>query len=196
MDPDFDIPSSERPAYLEWSVWRAFLAINRIVNPPFDSRKFRIDRDFKPIGNAPGGNADLIFEFEDFILVVEVTLLTTYRQASAELVGVQRHVYTIAKNAPTDKQVFCLFLAPSITNMVGRDFKKAVYEDNDGNILNLTIIPVTLRTFIELFKNMFEEGKPDANSIKEKILLCKERADEEMTTTAWLEQIENIFLPK
>ena len=34
-DIEVEIPRGEGPAYLEWAVWRAFLAINKLKNPPF-----------------------------------------------------------------------------------------------------------------------------------------------------------------
>jgi hypothetical protein len=125
-DIEVEIPRGEGPAYLEWAVWRAFLAINKLKNPPFESRKFKVDRDFLPTSHAPGNGPDLVFEFASYVLVVEVTLLTSDRQATAEQVGVRRHVYEIAKNAK-DKPVYCLFLAPSIKNETARDFRKASY---------------------------------------------------------------------
>lgn len=40
------IPRDERPAYLEWILWRAFLAIDTLVNKPYEVRSFKIDQDF------------------------------------------------------------------------------------------------------------------------------------------------------
>ncbi len=58
------------PAYFEWVLWRAFLAINSLANKPYEARRYKIDQDFLPVGTAPGGGPDLIFEFEDFVIVV------------------------------------------------------------------------------------------------------------------------------
>ena len=57
---DFDI--DDRPAYLEWTAWRAFLAINDLVSPPHISRRFRLDQDFFPLGCAPGGGPDMTLD--------------------------------------------------------------------------------------------------------------------------------------
>ncbi|OQX12717.1 MAG: hypothetical protein BWK73_14190 [Thiothrix lacustris] len=43
-DDILEIPSSEAPAYFEWAVWRAFLAINSLVNPSWKALRFAIDR--------------------------------------------------------------------------------------------------------------------------------------------------------
>lgn len=45
-------PQSEAPAYFEWALWRAFLAINHLQNKPYEARKFNIDQDFMPVGTA------------------------------------------------------------------------------------------------------------------------------------------------
>ena len=192
---DVEVPKNEGPAYLEWAVWRAFLAINKLKNPPYESRKFKIDRDFLPINHAPGKGPELFFEFEGYVLIVEVTLLTTDRQATAEQVGVRRHVYEIAKSI-THKPVYCLFLAPSIKNETARDFRKASYEEDDGSDLDLTIIPLTLSTFMQLFSSMFKSQKPDSEIFEVLIKKCAEIGKEESNTAAWMSAIETTFLTK
>ena len=42
------VPKSEAPAYFEWTLWRAFLAINSLQNKPYEARRFKIDQDFLP----------------------------------------------------------------------------------------------------------------------------------------------------
>lgn len=192
---EVEIPRGEGPAYLEWAVWRAFLAINKLKNPPYESRKFKIDRDFLPVNHAPGKGPDLVFEFEGYVLIVEVTLLTTDRQATAEQVGVRRHVYEIAKSI-TNKPVYCLFLAPSIKNETARDFRKATYEEDDGSDLDLTIIPLSLSTFMQLFATMLKSQKPDSELFEVLIKKCSEIGKETSNTAAWMEAIENTFLTK
>mgnify|MGYP000231811565 FL=1 len=55
-----NVPKAEAAAYLEWILWRAFLAIDHIVNKPYDARGFNVDQDYLPIGTAPGGKPDMI----------------------------------------------------------------------------------------------------------------------------------------
>jgi len=192
-DIEVEIPRGEGPAYLEWAVWRAFLAINKLKNPPFESRKFKVDRDFLPTNHAPGNGPDLVFEFASYVLVVEVTLLTSDRQATAEQVGVRRHVYEIAKNAK-DKPVYCLFLAPSIKNETARDFRKASYEEDDGSELDLTIIPITISTFMQTFNSLLKEKEPNSQIFQTLIDKCAEYANESTSTTEWMATVEETFL--
>lgn len=192
-DIEVEIPRGEGPAYLEWAVWRAFLAINKLKNPPFESRKFKVDRDFLPTNHAPGNGPDLVFEFANYVLVVEVTLLTSDRQATAEQVGVRRHVYEIAKNVK-EKPVYCLFLAPSIKNETARDFRKASYEEDDGSELDLTIIPVTISTFMHMFNSLLKEEEPNSQIFQTLIDKCAEFAAESTSTTEWMATVEETFL--
>lgn len=190
---EVEIPRGEGPAYLEWAVWRAFLAINKLKNLPYESRKFKVDRDFLPTNHAPGNGPDLVFEFANYVLVVEVTLLTTDRQATAEQVGVRRHVYEIAKNCK-DKPVYCLFLAPSIKNETARDFRKASYEEDSGSELNLTIIPLTISTFMHTFNSLLKDAEPNSEIFQALINECARFASQSSRTAEWMASIESVFL--
>ena len=104
--------SDERPQYLEWIVWRAFLAINNLSNKPYEARKFPLDSELKPTSHAPSRGPDLLMEFDDFTLVVEVTWTASSRQVAAEGEPVIRHVAQVAANS--EKPTYCLFIAPEI----------------------------------------------------------------------------------
>lgn len=38
---EIEVPQSEAPAYFEWVLWRAFLAINSLANKPYEARASR-----------------------------------------------------------------------------------------------------------------------------------------------------------
>lgn len=139
----------DMPAHLEWVVWRGFLSIDHIVSPISSTRGFPVDADLKPRYPAPGGRADMLFEFEDFFLVVEVTLTTSVRQYIAECEPVRRHVAEMKG----DKPVYGLFIAPSLDN----NFLHGLREYYRGDeLVQLTILPITLVDFaamIEVHKN-------------------------------------------
>jgi AlwI restriction endonuclease len=115
------VPAKEAPAYFEWTIWRAFLAINSLVNEPWECRKFEVYEgphpyeSFLPVGCARGGGPDLVFEFENFALVVEVTLTSSSRQEAAEGEPVRRHVAKFADSfSEKKKPVYGLFLSLSV----------------------------------------------------------------------------------
>ncbi|NIM11134.1 MAG: AlwI family type II restriction endonuclease [Candidatus Aminicenantes bacterium] len=118
------IPGGEAPAYFEWIIWRAFLAVDFMANTPWDARRFKIDQDFLPLSHAPAGEPDMIFEFEEYVLVVEVTLKSSSRQEAAEGEPVRRHVAKIAEQFEnSEKRVYCLFIAPYIDSNTAETFK-------------------------------------------------------------------------
>ena len=145
----------DRPAYLEWAVWRSFLAINEIVGPVHKTRRFPLDQDFLPRNTAPGGGSDLIFEFESYVLVVEVTLTTSHRQMAVESEPVRRHTVQYKESYP-EKDVYCLFIAPSVDNNVAETFRIGVwYKLDDEEFVN--IIPMSLNDYINTFETLREK---------------------------------------
>lgn len=140
--PDID----DRPAYLEWAVWRSFLAINNIISPVHKTRRFPVDEDFRPRNTAPGGGSDLLIEFESFVLVVEVTLTNSHRQMAVESEPVRRHTVQYKEEFP-NKDVYCLFIAPSVDNNVAETFRIGVWYKGDIEEF-VNIVPMNLTDFI------------------------------------------------
>jgi hypothetical protein len=154
------IPSGEGPAYLEWIIWRAFLAINSLKNEPWEARRFTIDRSFKPVRHASGGDADMIFEFSDFVFVVEVTLTTSSRQVAVEGEPVRRHVAQhVDRYTDLGKRVYGLFIANKIDTNTAETFRIGVWYRNDDSQMSLQIVPITLEDFSNIFEVLFRTGR-------------------------------------
>ncbi|MBU4259928.1 MAG: AlwI family type II restriction endonuclease [Proteobacteria bacterium] len=189
-DEMISIPHGEAPAYFEWILWRAFLAINSLTNKPWEARRFKIDQDFLPIAPAPGRGPDLIFEFEDYVLVVEVTLTSSSRQEAAEGEPVRRHVAEIAEqHENTGKRVYGLFIALNIDNNTAETFKSGNWYKPDDSKLPLQIIPIRLDDFSKLFEAGFKAGGLTPNKIRELITEC--RALSNYDAPEWKSQINN-----
>ncbi len=189
-DEMISIPAGEAPAYFEWVLWRAFLAINSLTNKPWEARRFKIDQDFLPIAPAPGRGPDLIFEFEDYVLVVEVTLTSSSRQEAAEGEPVRRHVAEIAEqHENTGKRVYGLFIALNIDSNTAETFKSGNWYKPDDSKLSLQIIPIRLDDFSKLFETGFKAGKLTPNKIRELITEC--RALSNYDAPEWKSQINN-----
>ena len=190
QDEVISIPAGEAPAYFEWVLWRAFLAINSLTNKPWEARRFKIDQDFLPIAPAPGRGPDLIFEFEDYVLVVEVTLTSSSRQEAAEGEPVRRHVAEIAEqHENTGKRVYGLFIALNIDSNTAETFKSGNWYKPDDSKLPLQIIPIRLDDFSKLFEAGFKVGKLTPNKIRELITEC--RALSNYDAPEWKSQINN-----
>ena len=142
-------------AFLEWAVWRSFLAIDEIISPIHTTRRFPIDQDFLPRNTAPGGGSDLIFEFKSYVLVVEVTLTTSHRQMAVESEPVRRHTVQYKEQFP-EKDVYCLFVAPSVDNNVAETFRIGVwYKADEEEFVN--IVPMSLTDFISTIEAFLEK---------------------------------------
>jgi len=165
---DIEVPQAEAPAYFEWILWRAFLAINNLTNQPYEARRFKIDQDFLPVGCAPGNGPDLIFEFEDFVIVVEVTLTENSRQEAVEGEPVRRHVAELVESyaARPHKQVYGLFIANRIDVNTAETFRSGVWYRSDDTRMRLDIVPITLQQFKNFFEGLFRSRQIDARLVR------------------------------
>lgn len=137
----------DKPAYLEWAVWRSFLSIDDITCPIHKTRRFPIDQDFLPRNTAPGGGSDSIFEFETYVLVVEVTLTSSHRQMAVESEPVKRHTAQYNRMYP-NKDVYCLFIAPNIDNNVVETFRIGTWYNADAEE-KVNVVPMSISDFIK-----------------------------------------------
>ena len=186
------IPSKEGPAYFEWVIWRAFLAINTLINEPWECRNFEVYEgpqpyeSFLPVGCAGSGRPDLVFEFRDFVLVVEVTLSSSSRQEAAEGEPVRRHVADVCDvYAEKKKRVYGLFLALSVNTNTAETFRVAKwYRTNDDSEQSLKIVPLPLKQFANLFKApLAKKGALDPKVIEDFLRDCL--AESNAPAPAW-----------
>lgn len=191
-DKEISIPSGERPAYFEWVLWRAFLALNHLVIEPQQCRRFKVDQDFKPIHNAPGGGADVIFEYENFKILGEVTLTSNSRQEAAEGEPVRRHIAVETVNTP-DKEVYGLFLALNIDTNTAETFRHGTWYHQE-KLMDVKIIPLTLESF-----KMYLESLRAKKQEEKGIFDLKQKIDESLelrntlTAPQWKHEITNKF---
>lgn len=191
---DIEVPQAEAPAYFEWALWRAFLAINSLANKPYEARRFKVDQDFLPVGTAPGNGPDLIFEFHDFVIVVEVTLTDNSRQEAAEGEPVRRHVADLVSHygEQSGKPVYGLFIANRIDSNTAETFRIGVWFTRTDDKMRLDIIPVTLVQFKAFFEALFTAGRVEVGLIRELLDLCSNlRPAHE--APAWKHEIHQIF---
>jgi hypothetical protein len=178
--PDID----DKPAFLEWAVWRSFLAIDEIVSPIHETRRFPLDQDFMPRNTAPGGGSDLIFEFDSYVLVVEVTLTTSHRQMAVESEPVRRHTVQYKELYP-NKEVYCLFIAPSVDNNVAETFRIGVWYKLDAEEF-VNIIPMNLSDFINAIDTLLHKKFKNADFLN---LLDKCLASRNVRAPQWKHSI-------
>lgn len=186
-DYTIKVPKSEAAAYLEWILWRAFLAIDHISNKPYEARGFSIDQDYLPVGTAPGGGPDMIFEFQDYIIVVEVTMSTNSRQEAMEGEPVRRHVADLVLHK--DKPVYGIFIANKIDSNTAETFRIGVWYTPKDKKMALKIVPLTLEQFSFFFKEIFENDKVHPDNVINLFNMCFE-AKEGREAPEWKNQID------
>ena len=174
-DNVIEVPKDETPAYLEWILWRASLAIDHMVNKPYEVRGFKLDSDFLPVSAAGGGKGDLYCEFNDFTILTEVTMSTSSRQEAMEGEPVRRHVSDAVLKY--DKPVYGMFIAVKIDTNTAETFRHGIWYARGDLKQRLDIVPLTLAQYREYFMAMFRTGHASPEKLRELILLCETRRD-------------------
>lgn len=98
----------DAPLMLEWNTWRAMTML--------DGGDIKANLNFDdyghPLSTAAGNMADIVADYDDFQLTVEVTMASGQKQYDMEGEPVSRHLGKLKKQ--TDKPCYCLFVAPNI----------------------------------------------------------------------------------
>ena len=186
-DNAIEVPKDETPAYLEWVLWRAALAVGHMVNKPYEVRGFRLDADFLPVSAAGGGKGDLYCEYEEFTILTEATMSTSSRQEAMEGEPVRRHVSDAALRY--DKPVYGMFIAIKIDTNTAETFRHGIWYAKDDVKQRLDIVPLTLAQFQKYFVSMFKTKQADSKKLKALILNCEAKRDF-LDAPEWKEYID------
>lgn len=174
---------------LEWNVWRAMTMLdggNISTNLKFD--------DFgNPMSTAQGNMADIVCDYGDFGLTVEVTMSAGQKQYEMEGEPVSRHLAKFKKS--TGKLVFCLFVAPTINEACVAHF----YALHKMNISyyggKSTIIPLPLSVFRKMLEDSYKASYiPDSNQVKRFFEQSKQLVETCENEQDWFEQIQKAAL--
>jgi hypothetical protein len=136
----------------------------------------------------------LIFEFHDFVIVVEVTLTDNSRQEAAEGEPVRRHVADLVSQYETKsgKPVYGLFIANRIDSNTAETFRIGVWFTRTDDKMRLDIIPVTLMQFKTFFEAMFKSEHVEVDLIRELLDACGSlRLAHE--APAWKKEMQLVF---
>lgn len=174
-DNAIEIPKEETPAYLEWVLWRAALAMGQMVNQPYEVRGFRLDSDFFPVSAAGGGKGDLYWEYEDFVILTEVTMSTSSKQEAMEGEPVRRHVSDAVLKY--NKPVYGMFIAIKIDTNTAETFRHGIWYAKNDRKQRLDIVPLTLEQFRRFFVAMFKAERTTPDRLQELLEKCEEKRD-------------------
>jgi hypothetical protein len=139
-----------KPIALEFNTFKTFLTLNDAVSV---KANYPMGDDGEPISTAPGGATDLICEYKDFVLSVEVTMSRGNTQWVMEGQPVQRHLRTIEDEY--SKPAYALFLAPKLHADTVETFWIANVHGYQG--VKQRIVPLEMATWCEYLTEMKAE---------------------------------------
>lgn len=149
--------------------------------------------DNEPTFTAPAGVPDIECYYEDFNATCEVTMLSSRDQWFNEGQPVMRHLREF-EDKNTDKDCYCLFIAPSIHQDTLNTYFTSVKYEYEGR--KQKIIPITIKQLIEILEivAMFR-----AKNIEFKHLYIKQLYENIInvaingSSTEWKEQIPTVL---
>lgn len=173
-DNGIEVPKEETPIYLEWTLWRAALAMGALTNHPSEVRGFRLDSDFLPVSTAGGGQGDLYWEYQDFTILTEVTMSRSSRQEAMEGEPARRHVSdAVLKYGEKNIPVYGLFVAIKIDTNTAETFRHGIWYTKDDAKQRLDILPLPLEQFQSFFVSLFQSNEPaKPQKVKQPIENC------------------------
>ena len=136
----------------------------------------------------PEMKTDILAEFDDFVIVAEVTLQSGKRQYMVESEPVVDHVgiYQKAEKLKSATQpVYGLFIAPKIVmNTINYFFFSSQnnYDEYGGNVI---VIPFTLERFLELIELSGTKGGFEPQEIKDLFERCAETSTHAAKPSEW-----------
>lgn len=174
----------DTPLMLEWNTWRAMTMLDGgdiRANLKFD--------DFgKPMSTAQGNMADIVCDYGEFGLTVEVTMASGQRQYEMEGEPVARHLgkYKTMINKPT----YCLFIAPTINEACIAHFYTLHKTDISYYGGRSHIVPLPL----SIFQKMLEDSRgadyvPSPQNVKQFFECVCEKAKTSANEQEWYKEI-------
>ncbi len=176
----------DKPLMLEWNTWRAMTMI--------DGGEIKANLNFDDYGNplstAAGNMADIICDYGDYFVCVEVTMSTGQRQYEMEGEPVTRHLGKL--KTATGKHCYCLFVAPSINEACISHF----YTLHHLNLAmyggKSTIIPLPLNVFQKMVEDSYKvDYTPNSKQVRAFFEASNTIANKADNEIIWYEQIIN-----
>lgn len=184
-DRTIDVDIDEAPMFLEWAAWRGLLVFDSLAKRAEETRNFEIDEDMMPTRTASSGRADIVMDYQQFVLVTEVTMKTSSRQEAAEGEPVRRHVADVLTSTAA-KDVYGLFIAPDIDYNTAETFRTGVWYNRDSvNFLN--IVPIGLSAYIRIIESLISRRRTPVDF---KALLDRCLVFRNVVAPQWLSKIE------
>jgi len=179
----------DAPLMFEWNTWRAMTMLdggNIKANLNFDDYG-------KPLSTASGNMSDIVCDYGDYNVCVEVTLASGQKQYEMEGEPVTRHLGKMKKSS--GKPCYCLFVAPSINEACITHF----YTLHHLNLAlyggTSTIIPLTLQVFRKMVEDSYKASYvPNPTHIRRLFEKSNELALKCGSEVEWYREVTEIAL--
>lgn len=175
----------DAPLMLEWNTWRAMTML--------DGGEIKANLNFDDFGNplstAQGNMADIVCDYDDYMLSVEVTMSSGQKQYDMEGEPVSRHLGKLKKS--NSKPCYCLFLAPKINEACVAYF----YALHSMNISyyggKSVIVPLPLNVFQKMLEDSYNADYiPNSQQVRNFFEYSNELAKKCENEIQWFEEIQ------
>ncbi len=179
----------DAPLMLEWNTWRAMT----MLDGGNIKANLKLDDKGQPMSTAQGNIADIICDYTDFGLTVEVTMQSGQKQYEMEGESVSRHLAKLKKE--TGKEAYCLFIAPKINESCIAYF----YTLHKTNIVfyggQSIIVPLELDVFINMIEQAYRASYiPNSKQLREIFEYSLRQAKIANDENEWYTKIKNKVL--
>ncbi len=188
MDTFDDIKNNvlyDAPLMLEWNTWRAIT----MLDGGEIKANLKLDDKGQPMSTAAGNMSDIVCDYGDFGLAVEVTMQSGQKQYETEGEPVSRHLAKLKKE--TGKDAYCLFIAPKINESCIAYF----YALHTMNIAfyggKSVIVPLELDVFINMVEQSYKAGYvPNPQQVKSIFEYSLEQAKKSADENEWYAKVK------
>ena len=170
---------------LEWNTWRAMTMLdggNITANLKFD--------DFgKPMSAAQGNLSDIVCDYGDFMLSVEVTMSSGQKQYEMESESVSRHLGKM--KAISKKTCYGLFIAPAINDACVAHFYGLHHLNISFYGGKTVIVPLPLDVFRKMLEDSYKATyTPSPAKVRQFFEKSVEIANSGYDERHWFEEIK------
>ena len=176
----------DAPLMLEWNTWRAMTML--------DGGDIRANLNFddygQPLSTAAGNMSDIVCDYGDYMVCVEVTMASGQKQYEMEGEPVTRHLGKLKK--ASGKPCYCLFVAPTINDACVSHFftlhhlNLAMYGGKS------TIIPLPLQIFRKMVEDSYKASyTPNPSHVRRFFEASNNFANTCGSEVEWYEKIKD-----
>ena len=175
----------DAPLMLEWNTWRAMTML--------DGGDIKANLNFDdyglPLSTAAGNMSDIVCDYGDYMVCVEVTMASGQRQYEMEGEPVTRHLGKL--KISSSKPCYCLFVAPTINDACISHFYMAHHLNLKIYGGKSTIVPLPLQIFRKMVEDSYKATyTPNPSHIRRFFEYSNEFAKSCDSDMDWYEKIK------